>query len=84
MAKGNDKSFSVKFGRGSVYRAERRLKRIKEDPEYAERMRKISKKSREKRKRKINNRCIDCNKLIHENSTRCNSCSNVYKSRGKK
>lgn len=35
------------------------------------------------RKRKVENHCIDCNKEIHRNSTRCNSCSRKYHSKYK-
>lgn len=67
--------------RGSVSRAIRRRKRFEEDIEYREKTIKSRLKSRLKRKREINKRCLNCGKLILSPSELCRKC---YLSRNKK
>lgn len=61
-------------GRGSVSRAFRYLKK-REDKKFVEKLRRNSIETRKRRKIKINNRCIDCNKLISPDAIRCKVCS---------
>ena len=62
-----------KKGRGSVSRSLRYYERMK-DKEYRDKVNNYSKIKARKRKKRINNRCIDCNTLILPNSKRCKSC----------
>jgi hypothetical protein len=61
-------------GRGSVGRSIRRQRRWETDLEWKLKTKESHEKSRIKRRLKINNRCIDCNKLITPKSTRCLNC----------
>ena len=61
-------------GRGSVTRSIRRRFRWENEKGYKEKVQKITKKSQLKRKKRINKRCPDCNKLIFPHAIRCKRC----------
>lgn len=62
-------------GTGSVSRRFNYLSRKEKDPEWFNKIREMIKRNRIKRVKKINNRCIDCGKLIYPKAKRCQSCS---------
>jgi len=66
-----------KSGSGSVSRSFNFLKKYN-TLEFRIKSNKRSKLNNMKRKKKINNRCKDCNKLISVNAIRCNKCSIKY------
>ena len=62
-------------GRGSVSRSIRYHRRYENDKKFRERIKEREKRYKINRKKKINKRCIDCNKLINPEATRCRKCS---------
>jgi rRNA maturation endonuclease Nob1 len=66
-------------GRGSIGRSIRRIYRLQNELGYKIKCSKSLKKSQLKRKLRINNRCIDCNKLISPQAKRCDPCSRKVK-----
>lgn len=61
-------------GRSSIGRSIRRHYRWENDLEWKLKTQESHRKSRIKRRLRINNRCTDCNKLISPNATRCLNC----------
>jgi hypothetical protein len=62
-------------GRGSVSRSIRFHKKYEQDKEFRERVKQRQKIYKLRRKKKMNKRCLDCNKLINPEATRCRKCS---------
>lgn len=66
-----------KNSRGSVSRSFNYEKKW-EDPKFRQKSLDRNKKNEKLRKIKINNRCLDCKKLINPDSIRCKKCSIKY------
>lgn len=70
-----DMKKGVRLGTGSVSRSFNYQKKYQNNPEFRKKVNEYSRKKYWKKKEKDNNRCVDCNKLISENATRCKACS---------
>ena len=70
-----------KKGRGSVSRGFIYLRRKKRDPEFYSKKLKNSSDYERRRKKRVNKRCIDCNKLICPSAIRCKVCNYKRKKR---
>jgi hypothetical protein len=70
-----------KKGRGSVSRSFRYLRRKEKDPNFYKKILENSSDYEKRRKKRVNNRCIDCKKLICSTSIRCEKCNYKRKKR---
>ncbi len=63
---------------GNVSRMLRRAERAETEPGYKANMAKRAEELSEKRKKRVNKRCVDCGELIEPKSTRCKRCNQIF------